>query len=389
MSVRTQSPSFHRPPETDTCMNFILREKILIVDDQEENLRMVGNMLTMMSYEVSLAKSAELAMEALSTGSPPDLILLDVMMPGTDGLAACRQIKDDPRWESIPVIFLSAADDKNLIVQALETGGVDYVTKPFNMAELVSRVRTQLALKNANDQLRILAEDKDEILGILTHDLKNSLAGMRISAGLLQSRVGEMPPRCTPLVENIVNATERMLAFVKEFLANQHAEHLQMKKQLVNLAEVATGLVMIHQPSAAAKHIELVTEIPKKAVWVEADHEGLTQALENIVSNAIKFTPEGGRVAVTVSKPRAGTARCLVRDTGPGFTQEDRAKLFHRYGRLSAQPTGDEPSTGLGLSIVKRLMDGMGGSITLSEEDGPGAEFILTLPLASAPTDDT
>src|SRR5215213_1183586 len=215
-------------------MNSRPREQILIVDDQEENLRMVGNVLTMMSYEVSLAKGAEQAMESLAQRTP-DLILLDVMMPGIDGLAACRRIKADPRWESIPVIFLSAADDKNLIVQALETGGVDYVTKPFNMAELVSRVRTQLALKSANDQLRVLAEDKDEILGILTHDLKNSLAGMRLSAGLLQARIGEMPPGCAAVVANIVNATERMLAFVKEFLANQHAEHLQIKKQPVNL----------------------------------------------------------------------------------------------------------------------------------------------------------
>ena len=364
-------------------MNIKPREHILIVDDQEENLRMVGNVLTMMSYDVSLAKSAELAIQSLSERAP-DLILLDVMMPDTDGLAACRKIKSDPRWESIPVIFLSAADDKNLIVQALEAGGVDYVTKPFNMAELVSRVRTQLALKSANDQLRVLAEDKDEILGILTHDLKNSLAGMRISAGLLQTRTTDMPPRCAPLVENIVNATERMLAFVKEFLANQHAEHLQIKKQTVNLCDVVTGLAANHQNAAEAKKIELTSRLPKSAVLVEADLEGLRQALENLVSNAIKFTPEGGQVEMTVERAKAGMVRCLVRDNGPGFNSEDRAKMFRRYGRLSAQPTGDEPSTGLGLSIVKRLIDGMGGTIALAKEGTPGAEFIVSLPVANS-----
>src|SRR6188472_3430418 len=118
-------------------MNSPAREHILIVDDQEENLRMVGNVLTMMSYEVSLASGATEAIQSLNERSP-DLILLDVMMPETDGLVTCRRIKAEPRWELIPVIFLSAADDKNLIVQALEAGGVDYVTKPFNMAELVS-----------------------------------------------------------------------------------------------------------------------------------------------------------------------------------------------------------------------------------------------------------
>jgi two-component system sensor histidine kinase/response regulator len=128
----------------------------------------------------------------------------------------------------------------------------------------------------------------------------------------------------------------------------------------------------------------LTARIPKTVVSVEADQEGLTQALENLVSNAIKFTPEGGEVELAVERAKAGMARCIVRDTGPGFTSEDREKMFRRYGRLSAQPTGDEPSTGLGLSIVKRLLDGMGGSITLSRQERPGAEFIVSLPLGES-----
>src|SRR5205085_2243188 len=123
----------------------------------------------------------------------------------------------------------------------------------------------------------------------------------------------------------------------------------------VNLCDLVSGLAAAHQSAAEAKRIELITHLPKSVVWVEADHEGLRQVLENLVSNAIKFTPEGGKVEMSVERPKAGSVRCLVRDTGPGFTPEDRAKMFRRYGRLSAQPTGDEPSTGLGLSIVKRL----------------------------------
>jgi two-component system sensor histidine kinase/response regulator len=122
------------------------RQTILIVDDQEENIRVVGNLLAMVNYDIVAATSAERAFKRLKARIP-DIILLDLMMPGTDGLELCRSIKSDPRWEQIPIIFLSAADDKNLVVQALEAGGVDYVTKPFNRAELISRVRTHLALK--------------------------------------------------------------------------------------------------------------------------------------------------------------------------------------------------------------------------------------------------
>ena len=107
-------------------------------------------------------------------------------MPGMDGCEVCRQLKENPDWKDIPVIFLSAADDKDLIVRALDAGGVDYITKPFNQAELISRVRTQLALKTARDRLKQLAEDKDELLGILAHDMKNYLGGMNMSAELLQ-----------------------------------------------------------------------------------------------------------------------------------------------------------------------------------------------------------
>ncbi len=357
-------------------------EVILIVDDQEENRRIVSNVLSVMHYDCLLAKNADEALEVLGRRIP-DLILLDVMMPGTDGLAACKLIKADPRWADIPVIFLSAADDKNLIVQALEVGGVDYVTKPFNRAELVSRVRTQLALKRTTDQLRMLAEDKDEILGILAHDLKNSLAGMKLSACLLQSRISDHLPRCRPLVDNMVNATDRMLSFMKEFLANQRAEGLRVKKELVNLSDIVRVLVNQHLPAAVTKQIALAAQLPETTVMIEADHEGVMQVLENLVSNAIKFSSADGRVDIILHPPVAGMARCVVRDTGPGFTEEDRVRMFHRYARLSATPTGDEPSTGLGLSIVKRLVNAMGGRINLTdaEEGKPGAEFIVALPV--------
>ncbi|MHB1082214.1 MAG: hybrid sensor histidine kinase/response regulator [Prosthecobacter sp.] len=357
-------------------------ETILIVDDQEENLRVVGQVLSMMHYSILLAQSAEEAFKHLAQHTP-DLILLDVMMPDIDGLTTCRRLKADPRWTNIPVIFLSADDDKNVVVQALETGGVDYVTKPFNRAELVSRVRTQLALKQARDQLHALAEDKDEILGILAHDLKNSLAGMKLSAGLLKNRSEELPQRCLPLVDNIMNATERMLSFTQEFLANQRAEGLQISLGKINLLEVVSRVVSNQQIAAQAKKISLLTNLPQMAVLVMADLEGVAQALENLVSNAIKFSPEGGEVEVTVHRPAADMVKCHVRDTGPGFSMTDRSKLFKRYGRLSAQPTGGESSTGLGLSIVKRLIHAMNGSIILVDGSERGAEFIISLPVAN------
>src|SRR5580658_2066312 len=161
---------------------------ILVVDDQSANIQIVGSVLGNFGHEIIPASDGATALKRLAVRLP-DLILLDVLMPGMDGHEVCRQIKANPAWKDIPVIFLSAADDKDLIVRALNTGGVDYITKPFNHSELVSRVRTQLALKHARDRLKQLAEDKDELIGIRTHDLKNYLGGVNMSAELLRNQI--------------------------------------------------------------------------------------------------------------------------------------------------------------------------------------------------------
>ncbi len=360
------------------------RDAILIIDDQEENLRVVGTVLSIMGYEVVPAKSGDQAFKRLEAAKP-DLILLDLFMPDQDGLDVCRRLKADPRWADIPIIFLSAADDKNMIVGALEAGGVDYVTKPFNKAELLSRVRTHLALKGARDQLQNVAADKDELMGILTHDLRNHLAGMRLSAGLLSERSGEMPARCSALVENIVQSTDRMLVFLKEFLANQGAEQLMLAPAPLDLAVAVRDAAGRHRPAAEAKSIQLECAVPDEAVPVLADRAALEQVLDNLVTNALKFTPASGTVTLTAEALPEGGGRCEVRDSGPGFSEEDRAKMFQRYGRLSARPTAGEPSTGLGLSIVQRLAGSMKGRVQLLSAPGEGARLAVQLPAAPVP----
>jgi len=152
--------------------------RILVVDDHEANVQVLGAMLEQLGYEIIPATGGNQALHRIAA-RPPDLVLLDVFMPDIDGFEVCRRIREEPAWNDIPIIFLSSADDKDFIVRALALGGVDYVTKPFHQAELISRVRTHLALKAARDSLRRLAEDKDELIGILAHDLKNHLGGCK------------------------------------------------------------------------------------------------------------------------------------------------------------------------------------------------------------------
>jgi two-component system sensor histidine kinase/response regulator len=360
---------------------------LLVVDDQESNIQVVGAALGKLGFEIFPATSGAQAFQRLAVRRP-DLILLDLLMPEMDGFEVCRRIRENANWAEIPIIFLSSADDKSLIVRALESGGVDYITKPFNHAELVTRVRTHLALKRARDELEQLAEDRDELLGILTHDLKNHLGGMDMSAQLLRDRTEALAdPKLRLMAENISHSSNQMLAFVKEYLANASADHgLLLKTESVNLSDAATRVVQQHQEAAKRKQLMLKIVLPPtNGMLVQADGAALNQVLDNLLSNAIKFSPPGKQIRLTVCPPDAGYVECQVQDEGPGFSEEDKVRMFSRYGRLSARPTGGEPSTGLGLSIVKKLVQAMHGELACESTPGNGATFAFRLPCAAAP----
>ncbi len=192
-------------------MNTSIMEKntgcLLVIDDQEVNIQVVGAVLGKLGFEILPATSGTQALKRLSVRRP-DLILLDLLMPDMDGFEVCRRIREHADWAEIPIIFVSSADDKDLIVRGFESGGVDYITKPFNHAELISRVRTHIPLKAARDELKQLAEDKDELLGVLTHDLKNHLGGMDMSAQILRDRIGALhDPKLRLMAENISHSS--------------------------------------------------------------------------------------------------------------------------------------------------------------------------------------
>src|SRR5512142_2095764 len=267
------------PPSPETNVGCLL-----VVDDQESNIQVVGASLGKLGFEILPATSGIQVFQRLVVRRP-DLILLDLLMPDMDGFEVCRRIRENPDWAEIPIIFLSSADDKGLIVRALESGGVDYITKPFNHAELVTRVRTHLALKRARDEAKQLAEDRDELLGILTHDLKNHLGGMDMSAQLLRDRTEAMAdPKLRLMAENISHSSSQMLAFVKEFLANASADHAgQAHSAPATLSDAATRAVQQHQE--AAKHKQLLLKVvraPSNSTLVQADVAALNQVLDNL-----------------------------------------------------------------------------------------------------------
>jgi two-component system sensor histidine kinase/response regulator len=215
----------------------------------------------------------------------------------------------------------------------------------------------------------------------LAHDLKNSLGGMNMSAELLHGQVLRYEDaRLTNLSKNLMHTSAQSLAFVKEYLANAASDQgFVPKLDMVNLADAASRVVWRYQEAARRKQLQIQTDFPEKNCTVIADFSALDQVLDNLLSNAMKFSPPGRNIFVSVC-PVNGWVGCVIRDEGPGFSEADKAKMFRRYGRLSARPTAGEPSTGLGLSIVRKLVQLMNGELTCESNEGQGAAFSFRLP---------
>jgi two-component system sensor histidine kinase/response regulator len=363
------------------------RGVVLVVDDLPRNLQILGSILAPRHFEVLLADNGATALHRIGVRRP-DLILLDLMMPGLDGLQVCRRLKGDPATADIPVVFLTAAQDAETAADALGRGAVDYITKPFDTAELVARVGAHVGLKRARDELQRTILEKNDLMSAVAHDLKNPVVAMRDTALRLreQGLTGTEPRG--ELVDEIVASCEGVLEFIQDRL-ERNAREFGMESLVIQpcgLAEVL-DVVLLHNVSAAAKKgITIVLERPAGDPLRVQGHPGaVTRVLNNLVSNAVKFSPPGRRVRLAArTDVAAGRVGIEVLDEGPGLTAEDEQLLFTPYRRLSAQPTGGESSTGLGLSISRQLTEKMQGKIGYTARPEGGACFWLHLPAAAA-----
>ena len=356
------------------------RGVVLVVDDQLKNVQVVGGLLTHEGYEVIPATSGAQALQRM-TARRPDLVLLDVLMPDLNGFEVCSRIRAQFGADAPPVIFLSAADEKDIVVRALECGGVDYVTKPFNKAELIARVQTHIELKLARDAVARAVREKDELMSMVAHDLKNPIGAVRFSAmtlaesGVVAGKIGQ------EMLQSIVASSEEMLAFIEGFLLRKAREADPDFVAQVPVDMTALAAELQHwQTTARRKDIALTISPPAAPVSVPTDPRALRQVMDNLISNALKFTPAGGQVNVRADT-RGQHLEWCVEDSGPGLTDEDLPRLFQDYTRLSAQPTAGESSTGLGLSIAKRLVDRLGAELDASRSSLGGACFNLRLAL--------
>ncbi len=361
---------------------------VLIVDDNPSNIQIVGNHLIQENLSIAMAVDGQ---KAINTAKliKPDLILLDIMMPEIDGFQVAKELKSDPDTKDIPIIFLTAKTATEDIVKGFTLGAVDYIVKPFNSSELLVRVHTHLELKRIrellvlkNSQLEAVNNEKNELLGIAAHDLKNPIYNISMLAKVILEEELDKE-EIQEFATDIVNTSERMLELIKNLLDINAIEQGKIAIHLENtdIDELTHATVDSYFERANAKQIKLYYDNKLSNNFVFADRNALLQILDNLISNAVKYSPYEKNIYISLYDSNDKSV-LSVKDEGPGLSDSDKTKLFGKFARLSAQPTGGEHSTGLGLSIVKRYVENSGGSIEVVSELGKGCNFIVGFPKA-------
>mgnify|MGYP001554486077 CR=1 FL=1 len=352
-----------------------MSETILIVDDTPANLGVLVETLGAAGYQLMVAEDGEEAL-AQTVQTQPDLILLDVMMPGIDGFETCRRLRAQSTPRDVPVLFMTALSETADKVKAFAAGGVDYITKPIEHEEALARIRTHLTLRRLRRELEDQLALKERFMRIAGHDLRNPLC-LILMAGELARRQSATPDALAKYLGNIADSAAQMRRIIDTFLEIRAPSGGASGR--VDLSLLAAAVARQHEHAAERKKISVATELAENLPLARCDSALGYQAFTNFLSNALKFTLPGG--TVTLRTRLAGARlRAEVQDTGPGIPADERDQLFREHARLSPRPTAGEESNGLGLAIVKHLVESQSGTVGADFPAEGGCIFWFELP---------
>ena len=362
--------------------------KILIVDDVVSNVLLLKILLTNEKFQVCTANCGNACIEQAKK-EHPDLILLDVMMPDISGFDTAVILKKDPETKDIPIIFLTALNTPADLVKGFQVGANDFLTKPFNKEELVMRVVQQISLVAAkriiirqNEELRRTISNRDKMYSVIAHDLRSPMASIRMVLNLAVSVIS--PDVVGEEIYNLLDKANRESEDTHDLLDNllkwtkSQTGRLNVVYQDFDLDDVVPGVVDIFKMIAEMKKIKLQYIPSDEKLSVHADNDMIKTIIRNLISNAIKFTPDGKGIEV-FCKREGDFARICVRDHGIGIAPDRIDSIFHKgettYG------TGGEQGSGLGLQLCQDFARKNGGEAMVESVLGEGSTFSFTVPL--------
>jgi signal transduction histidine kinase len=396
------TPDPSAPPES------AIPAKVLVVDDEPRNLEVVSHFLEMEGLRVATAGDGEAALAAVAAEAP-DVILLDVMMPGLEGFEVCRRLKADPATVFIPVVILTALKGTQERIKGAAVGADDFLSKPFDHVELITRVKSLVRvkrlhdqiqaynrelearvaqrtaeLKHAYDELKELDQLKSEFIANVSHELRTPLLHVKGTLGLLaDGAMGGVTPEQAQGLSVAQGAAEQLGRIIEDIVDfGQMYEEQRLTFEPVPVAEVcqsaARAIARIANRHAITVNVVAPADLPP----VRADLAALMRVLWHLLDNAVKFSPSGSTVEITAEQRRAGV-RIAVQDHGAGIPLDQLDRIFQVFYQVDGSSTRKAGGLGLGLALVKRLVEAHGSRVEVDSEVGQGSTFAFELPAAS------
>ena len=367
---------------------------VLVVDDTEDNLDLLEFALKRKPVHMLRATSGKECL-TIAEEKQPDIILLDIQMPGMDGFETLKRLRANRATAKIPVIFLTAQrKDPDSIATGLAMGAEQYLTKPIDTDELLVRTKMMVQLKRAEAELE---RTKADFMAMLVHDLRSPLIGVKSVIELLQDS-GKGTPLNDDHFELLSSAhasSVKLLELVSDFLdvSKYEAGSISFQKDAVPITRFTDPVLRQMDIQFKQRGVTLKKNIPEDLPMVVTDASKTEQVVMNLLSNALKFTKGGGTVtieaAVQAVDPKdvlPGSPRRFVRisvtDSGVGIAKEELSGLFERYKQVSSAKLVKQKGTGLGLVICKLIVEAQGGTVSVESEPGKRTTFSFTLPVA-------
>ncbi|QSJ18379.1 HAMP domain-containing histidine kinase [Nostoc sp. UHCC 0702] len=362
-------------------------DRILAVDDTRDNLILVQTILESEGYEVDLVADGRTALDHVEQ-SPPDLILLDVMMPGMDGYEVTRRIRNNPAISYIPILLITAFHESS-VVEGLDAGADDFIRKPFDTDELLARVRSLLRLKHSLDEQKKMARQREDFVSRLTHDLRTPLVAADRMLDLFQQETFcKISPEMKQAIAVMIRSNKNLMQMVNTLLEVYRFEagKKTLNWETCDLPEIIQEVISELTPLASEKNLILKLDTSgleqgkEDAGVMMGDALEIRRVFNNLIGNAIKFTDTGG-ITITISEQSANPQgkdwlTITVEDTGYGIAPEDQATIFERFRQGRNKRSG----SGLGLHLSSRIVEAHGGAIAVASQLGQGTVFTVQLP---------
>lgn len=370
--------------------------QVLVVDDDPQNRALLTAFLTP-AHAVMQAPGGLEAL-ALFERQRVDLVLLDLVMPGLDGLEVCRRLKKLAADRYVPVILLTGHADQEHRNAALEAGADDFLGKPFDRRELLLRVRAFLRLHDQDAQIRAQDEQlraqlqdlqqlqglKDELFSLIVHDVRNPLTGVIGFVDLLRGLLPESETRLRKYADKALEGARKVEEVLGSVLEVQRLESGEwvLQRASTQLRGLIEDAIESISGAASANGIHLVLESTCDPA-LSLDRALVRRSIENLLANAVKYSPRGTAVDVSL-REEPDTIEVVVADRGPGIPEPLKGVLFQKFGSVEAHSGRARRGHGLGLHLVKLVASAHGGSVSARDRSGGGSDFVLRLPRRAA-----